>query len=231
MIRIMITEDDPMVLAINRRVLEKQSGVRVVHTCSNGKSALEYLENHTVDLLFLDVYMPGMNGLEVLTEIRRQNLAVDVIMITAANDFASISQAMRLGIIDYLVKPFDIERLIEALGKFRAAHSRMSKTSRQESVCQQEIDRLMNHVQNTAEPVFPAQSLDKGLQAKTLSRVIEYLKQEKEPITSSEIGEKIGLSRITVRKYLNYLENKQLIDSQIDYDTGGRPRQLYFWKN
>ncbi|MDY2627614.1 MAG: HTH domain-containing protein [Lachnospiraceae bacterium] len=57
------------------------------------------------------------------------------------------------------------------------------------------------------------------------------LRKNKEPATSTQIGSRIGLSRITIRKYLNYLEGRGLITSQIDYDTGGRPRELYLWGN
>ena len=230
MIRTVITEDDPMVMAINKKILEKHPRIRIEKTFSNGKDTLEFLKNHAIDLLFLDVYMPGITGLEVLTQIRQQNLPVDVIMITAANDIQSVSQIMRLGIIDYLVKPFDTSRLQTALDKYLIAHDALTKSRRQEvSFCQDDIDKLMGmHTKNIPLQIAPYE-LDKGLQPKTLERVIDFLRKTTNPVTSPQIGNQIGLSRITVRKYLNYLESRNLIISQIDYDTGGRPRILYLW--
>ncbi|MDO5411148.1 MAG: response regulator [Lachnospiraceae bacterium] len=231
MIHIIITEDDPMVMAINRKILEKHPRVRIEKTFSNGKETLEYLKEQPVDLLFLDIYMPGMTGLEVLTEIRKLNLEVDVIMITAANDLPSISQAIRLGIIDYLVKPFDINRLQAALEKYLTTHDTLKKSAGKDTCCQRDIDRLIG-LQSPKAPAHAqtiSAELDKGLHPKTLERVIAFLRQASEPVTSSQIGEQIGISRITVRKYLNYLEGQNKIDSQVDYDTGGRPRILYFW--
>ncbi|MGN0294106.1 MAG: response regulator [Lachnospiraceae bacterium] len=230
MIRIVITEDDPMVMAINRKILEKHPRVQVIKTFSNGKDTLEFLKEQEVDLLFLDVYMPGMTGLEVLMQIRQLNLPVDVIMITAANDQDSVSQAIRLGIVDYLVKPFDHTRLQAALDKYLTTRKSLNRARNSGSTfCQDDIDLLMGLQPQNIPVQVSADELDKGLQPKTLEKVIDFLRKNKEPVTSSLIGNRIGLSRITVRKYLNYLESRGLITSQIDYDTGGRPRLLYLW--
>ncbi|KIR02265.1 Two-component response regulator, malate [Lachnospiraceae bacterium TWA4] len=229
MIHVVITEDDPMVMAINKKMLEKHPKVEVVKTFFNGKDTLDYLKEHTIDLLFLDVYMPKMNGLEVLTEIRHLNLPVDVIMITAANDAKSVSQAIRLGIIDYLVKPFDSERLQAALSKYIQTH-RVLEKKEDTSFCQEDIDNLLQAKKKSSKLSVESLELEKGLQPKTLELVLDFLHNEQKPVTSSNIGAAIGLSRITVRKYLNFLESQNFIASQVDYDTGGRPRILYYWK-
>lgn len=232
MIRIVITEDDPMVMAINRKTLEKHPGIQVVKTFSNGKDTLEFLKETDIDLLFLDVYMPGMTGLEVLMQIRQLNLPVDVIMITAANDQKSVSQAIRLGIVDYLVKPFDNTRLQTALDKYLITRNPLKNTKDQDSTfCQNDIDKLIGLQIQSVPFQVASEELEKGLQPKTLEKVMDFLQKNKEPVTSTQIGNRIGLSRITIRKYLNYLEGRALITSQIDYDTGGRPRVLYVWGN
>ncbi|MGN0267197.1 MAG: response regulator [Lachnospiraceae bacterium] len=230
MIRVVITEDDPMVMAINRKILEKHPAIQVLKTFSNGKSTLDYLKEQDVDLLFLDVYMPGMTGLEVLMEIRRLNLPVDVIMITAANDQQSVSQAIRLGIVDYLVKPFDNTRLQTALDKYLLTRNPLKEARKSDTpFCQNDIDKLMGIPSQAIPFQINANELDKGLQPKTLEKVIDFLRKTKEPVTSTQIGSQIGLSRITIRKYLNYLEGRGLISSQIDDDSCGRPRELYLW--
>jgi response regulator of citrate/malate metabolism len=228
MIRVVVTEDDPMVLAINRKILEKNKRVKVVKTFSNGKDTLKFLKENKVDLLFLDVYMPGMNGLEVLAQIRQLDIPIDVVMITAANDQQSVSQAIRLGIVDYLIKPFDISRVEMALEKYFLTHDTLMT---HENFCQDEIDQFVGIQTQKKTTSIVAEELDKGLQPKTLEKVIDFLQKNNELVTSSQIGKQIGISRITIRKYLNYLEGRGLVSSQIDYDTGGRPRLLYQWKN
>ena len=67
-----------------------------------------------VDLLLLDLYMPEMSGVELLAELRRKGCNADAVFITAANDAPHIQDALRLGAVDYLIKPFRYERFEEA---------------------------------------------------------------------------------------------------------------------
>ncbi|MBQ8089582.1 MAG: response regulator, partial [Pyramidobacter sp.] len=119
MIKTIIVEDDPMVAQINRRYLDTANDIQVAAVFDNGKDALAYIENEEPDLIILDVYMPVMNGLELLREIRKSDIQSDVIMVTAANDVKNVEEALRLGIVDYLVKPFEYERFMEAIEKYR----------------------------------------------------------------------------------------------------------------
>lgn len=234
MINVLITEDDPMVAAINRKFLEKRSDVKVLKCFSRGADVLKYLENHTADLLLMDVYMPGMSGLDTLAEIRHRNIDIEVVMITAANDLDSIKQALSHGVLDYLVKPFEEERLYEAVGKYITRRNLLKQSAKDNNPMEQkDIDILLESQQKKKEMdgiIGKETYLEKGLHHKTLERVVDYMKAHSKPMTGQELGEAIGLSRITVRKYLNYLEGRQLIDTNVDYDTGGRPRVLYYWK-
>ena len=110
MTKAMIIEDDPMVAAINKQYLEKSKDMNVVATFQNGRDALDFLQQKQIDLIILDLFLPEMTGLEFLHRIREQNWNVEVIMVTAANNINSIQEAMHLGILDYLVKPFEIGR-------------------------------------------------------------------------------------------------------------------------
>ena len=82
--RVVLVEDDPMVLSINRRYVEKDSRFEVCAAFRDGRSALEYLENNEADLLLLDIYMPVFTGLDLLKELRMRGIGIQVIMITAA---------------------------------------------------------------------------------------------------------------------------------------------------
>ena len=120
MYRVLIVEDDPMVAMINEQYVRKHKQFQVVGRCRDGKAALEFLENNEADLMILDVFMPQMDGFETLRQIRKRQIPVDVIMVTAANERESLEEALHLGIVDYLIKPFTFERFRMALDKYIA---------------------------------------------------------------------------------------------------------------
>src|SRR3954453_13487931 len=115
MIKVLIVEDDPMVAEFNKRYLKEMKGFCLSGIVYNVKDAREFLEKEQVNLVLLDVYMPGTNGLELLHFIREQKVDVDVILITAAADTEKIHTALRLGAVDYLIKPFEFQRFNQAL--------------------------------------------------------------------------------------------------------------------
>ena len=217
---VLIVEDDPMVAVINKQYVMNNSSFRVCGTCKDGLSALEFLKNEHVDLIILDQYMPRMTGLEFLQEIRKNGIPVQVIMVTAANDSPSVEEALRLGIVDYLVKPFSNARFNQALMSFMA---RTEAFKDKANVDQYTIDGLLAAA--TADLIS---ELPKGIQKTTLDRIISYLTDnENKELTGEEISEAIGLSTVTVRRYMNYLISRHEVTSHMNYETGGRPKMIY----
>lgn len=221
MYKAVIIEDDPMVAAINRQYMEKHPGIKITGEFRNGKDALDFLKKTGADLAIVDYYMPIMDGMEFIRKCHEEGIRIDVIMVTAANTARDISEFLQLGIVDYLVKPFTFERFQKAIDKYLYMKN---ISSQDKELDQSEIDRLL--AQNA-----PAQSkapLEKGLQEQTLELIRSYLEENKGIfLSSNEIAGKVNLSRITVRRYMNYLvENREII-SQIDYSTGGRPSVKY----
>lgn len=223
MYKVMIVEDDPMVASINQQYLERNENLKIVGQFRNGQEALEYLENNGADLAVVDYYMPIMDGLEFVRKCHEKNIKTDVIIVTAANTAQDISEFLQLGIVDYLVKPFTYERFQKAIDKYLY---RKNLAKQDKTLNQAEIDKLLSQDQN----IRPAEKvvLEKGLQEQTLERIRTYLEEHKGTLMSSnEIASEVNLSRITVRRYMNYLvENREII-SQIDYSTGGRPSIKY----
>lgn len=223
MYKVMIVEDDPMVASINQQYLERNQNLKIVGQFRNGQEALEYLENNGADLAVVDYYMPIMDGLEFVRKCHEKNIKTDVIIVTAANTAQDISEFLQLGIVDYLVKPFTYERFQKAIDKYLY---RKNLAKQDKTLDQAEIDRLLSQNQD----IRPAEKvvLEKGLQEQTLERIRTYLEEHKGTLMSSnEIASEVNLSRITVRRYMNYLvENREII-SQIDYSTGGRPSIKY----
>lgn len=114
MYTVVIIEDDPMITRLNRRYVEQDSRFAVVQTFSAAHPALFWLQRNPIDLIILDVYMPQMSGTELLMQLRAKGVDADVIMVTSANDAKTVNDAVRLGAVDYLVKPFAYERFQQA---------------------------------------------------------------------------------------------------------------------
>ncbi len=119
MIKVLIVEDDPMVAALNKQYVEQMDGFTLSGTAANTDEAIGHMAQIKIDLILLDVYMPGLNGIDFLRQIREQNEDVDVILITAASEMEQIQQSLRLGAIDYLIKPFEFDRFQEALTRYK----------------------------------------------------------------------------------------------------------------
>ena len=229
--KVLIVEDDPMVAMINEQYVSKNPQFEVVTSCRNGKEVFEYLKNKKVDLIVLDVYMPYMTGVEILKKIRENNFPSEVIMVTAANDSNTIEETMHLGVIDYLIKPFAFERFQVALEKFIAHHTTLSKNN---VLDQSGIDNMIFNSCKTLSEMndcIEQQKLPKGIQKKTLILIQEYFDKNPGWHTVIMIAEKLGISIVTARHYMNYLEAEDIITSEINYGTGGRPCILYKRKN
>ena len=127
MYKVLIVEDDPMVSMINEQYVRRNKKFFVAGVCRDGKNALEFLDSHDIDLIILDVFMPHQDGFETLRQIRKKQMSVDVIMVTAANDRESLEEALHLGIVDYLVKPFTFDRFCMALDKFIAQRNALNE--------------------------------------------------------------------------------------------------------
>lgn len=209
-----------MVAQINRYYLEEFTDIQVVKVFRNGKKALEFLRQTPVDLVILDVYMPELSGLELLRNMRQLTIHADVIMVTAANATHYVDEMLRLGIVDYLVKPFEYERFRNAVEKYLQRKNLLCSHS---TLSQQSIDWIVKSGGHKA-----GSSLQKGLQEPTLSLVLKSLQQTPQCYFSCEdLSSRTGLSKVTVRRYLNHLRESRLIDCVVDYETGGRPSMKY----
>ena len=119
MIRTIIIEDDPMVAQINCQYLQPRgvfSNRRHFQQWS-GRTGISERKTEA-DLAIVDIYMPGMNGIELLRWIRGNHRNLSVIMVTAATEIQTVAEALQLGIVDYLIKPFSFARFQEAVQKY-----------------------------------------------------------------------------------------------------------------
>lgn len=210
-----------MVSEINQRYLAAVDGFECVGTATNASSAWKLLQQGEVDLVLLDIFMPGTNGLALLADLRKENTSVDVIVITAASDMTNIKTALRLGAVDYLIKPFEFERFNAALKLYAADVQRMAE---QIEMNQAELDRVLLRQDHSN---YSGQ-LPKGLTKETLQRTIEeVLKLGSTGFSTEELAGYVGVSRVSMRKYITFLEQLGFISSHLNYQTSGRPQYKY----
>ena len=221
--QVIIVEDDPMVAAIDRQYVETDSRFQVLAVLKGCGEALEVLEDCQPDLIILDYYTPSMDGLEFVDRLHAMGRYPSIIMVTSANDREIVQGLLSRGVLDYLVKPFDFARFRQALEKFVQLQDLLSVE--QDSLDQQAIDQLLRRQEH---PESGGAQISKGLNAATLARVRTFLSANRgQALTSEEIAEQVHLSRITIRRYVNYMVETGEPASSIDYQTGGRPSIRY----
>lgn len=226
MIRVLIVDDDPMVAEFNKRYLAEIDGFTLVGVVHNVADGLRFIEQTVVDLVLLDVYMPGRNGLELLRFIREKGLEVDVILITAASDAEKVQNALRLGAVDYLIKPFEFERFQQALLNYKEQFLFFYKNKR---INQDELDqKILTTEATTVEE--PELALPKGLTKTTLQAVVTAIKEwGHSTFTTDQVADKADISRVSVRKYLKFLTEIGVLEESLTYGIG-RPVSLYVYK-
>ena len=105
--KILVVDDDKTVRGFLELFLETKGFANVV-SAENGEDAIKIVEKENVKLILLDVMLPGMNGVEVLRKIKAINKDISVIMITGYPDEEKAKEAIREGVYDYIIKPFDL---------------------------------------------------------------------------------------------------------------------------
>lgn len=139
MIRVMVVEDEPPIQKSICMLLEEYSEtLQVVHTAINGLRALEYLEKNPVDLIFTDVKMPVMNGLDLAKEVYKRFPSVTMVIISGFSEFEFARTALQYGVREYLLKPISRERMQELLAGLFEDVRRM-QTERMRSALRQMV--------------------------------------------------------------------------------------------
>jgi response regulator of citrate/malate metabolism len=222
-IRTLIVEDDFRVAEVHRGFLERLPAFTVAGVAHTAEEALALADQERPDLVLLDIYLPDRSGLEVLHELNAPGLPpVDVIAITAANDVDTLRSALRGGVVHYLVKPFQFNAFREKLESYAALRSRLD-TVRQ--VDQDEVDALYALLRaRSSTPELP-----KGLSPTSLALVARTLRDAAGDLSSLEVAELTGMSRVTSRRYLDHLARSGVVDVAMRYGSAGRPEHRYRW--
>ncbi|SDK13043.1 response regulator [Nonomuraea jiangxiensis] len=213
--RVLVVDDDFMVARIHSGYVSRVPGFRVVSVAHNGADALAAVAESRPDLVLLDIYLPDMSGLDVLKALT----GVDVLMISAARDVPTVREAMRGGAVNYLIKPFTAAALSERLRQY--ADTRRRLTAIGPEARQDDVDRLFG--------TKTIASMPKGLSTATCALVADTLREAGRDLSAAETAQLTGLSRVSARRYLEYLCGAGQAELRPRYGTAGRPEHRYRW--
>lgn len=225
--RVLVVDDDFAVAAVHRGFVEFHGGFVVTGVAHDGAAALRLVEETDPDLVLLDVYLPDMTGLQVLQQLRsRPGRPVDVIAITAARELETVRSAMSGGVLHYLVKPFTAQDLRERLDDFLRHRAEIRRTEERETeLDQDEVDRLLAAPHRGRTPA----TLPKGLSRTTMEAVREALAEHQGSASAQEVGDRVGVSRVSARRYLEHLVTEGRVRVAPRYGGTGRPENRYIW--
>jgi response regulator of citrate/malate metabolism len=220
MIRTLVVDDDYRVAGINAVYVQRVPSFVVVGKAHTAKDAIEAATRLQPDLVLLDLYLPDGHGLRL---IRAMGDAVvqrpDFIVISAARDVDSVRNAMRMGAVHYLVKPFGFAKLRERLIAYRDLHQKLNSISEADQV---EVDDLYASLRTPASVPLP-----KRYSAPTMELIRKTVSAADEDVSASEVAAQVGVSRPTAQRYLSYLAGEGIVELRLRYGGPGRPEQRY----
>lgn len=223
-IRVLIVEDDFAVARLHRRYLEQLDGFEVVGAELTAGAAAERLGVGDVDLVLLDMFLPDASGVQLLRRIRAASaVPLDVIMVTASPEPGLVRQALQLGAVDYLLKPFQPEEFAVRLHRYAAGRAQ-AHALQGDALSQEQIDALQGRSSAPRRATLP-----KGLSESTARLVAGALRARDEPATAAEVGEALGISRVSARRYLEHFLARGDVEVKPKYGDAGRPQNLYRW--
>lgn len=132
MINVLVAEDEPLILnSITKLIHSLDSDFIVCARAKNGLEVLQCLNSQPINIIFTDIKMPLLNGLDLIQEIRNRSLNVPIVILSGYNDFSYAKKALKLGVFDYLLKPIDPEELSNTLGKLKQLYANTVKEQQQ----------------------------------------------------------------------------------------------------
>lgn len=242
-IRVLVVEDDPIAADAHAEYVRRLEGFTLAGVARTATEAMAFLSGSGrtaaaegtpadppppgflsgVDLILLDMNLPDAHGLDVIRRIRGLGLPADVIAITAVRDLQVVRSAISSGIVQYLIKPFTFSAFSDKLTSYQGF--RRNLTGQASSTTQSEVDHAFAALRPAASQAF----LPKGLSEETLRAVIQHLKVLREPTSALQVADSLTLSRVTARRYLEYLAEQESVRRTPRYGTRGRPEFEYRW--
>ncbi|MFI6805212.1 response regulator [Streptomyces luteogriseus] len=222
-IDVLVVDDDFMVARVHRAFVERVEPFRVVGTAHTGEQAVAAVDELRPDLVLLDLYLPDLFGLDVIPRLRAAGHDCDVMVISAATEADTVRGAVRRGVVDYLLKPFDFEDLRLRLERYAAQRGRLLTTVVRG---QADVDRVLAGAFAPA----PAHTLPKGMSVETAELVERALREADGTLSATECAALTGVSRVSARRYLEHFHGMGSAEVSLRYGATGRPERRYGWR-
>lgn len=210
---VLVVDDDFHVGRLHAGFVSAVPGFTALSPVGTAEQAMRTVHAHQPDLVLLDVYLPDALGLDLL-----RALDVDVIMLTAAADPASVRTAVRRGALAYLIKPFSNETLARTLRAY-ARYRRL--LADRDGLTQEGVDRAL-HALHPGETAAPGERARSATETSVLAALEPGV-----PLSAAEIARKVGVSRATAQRYLSTLAEDGSVEIQLRYGSTGRPEHRY----
>lgn len=223
MIRVLVVEDEPIAADAHVVYVDRVPGFTATGHVASAADALRVLARERVDLVLLDMYLPDLHGLELLRTMRARGHTADVIAVTSARDLTVVRSAVSLGIVQYLIKPFVFASLRDKLEHYRSYRALLEESA--PIAGQHQLDRLLATLRSP-----DRSSLPKGMSRETLDAAAEAVSATGAGRSAAEVAEVLRTSRITARRYLEYLAEVGLVTRHPRYGSAGRPELEYRWQ-
>lgn len=232
MIGVLIVDDERITAEAHAAYVARISGYAVAAVAHTGAEALRLISASRradmsspavqIDLVLLDMNLPDRSGLDVCRSIRAAGLAIDVIAITAVRELPVVRQAIAVGVVQYLIKPFTFAAFADKLENYAAYHAQVSDQGA--PATQSDVDSALAALRRTSVSPLP-----KGLSVDTLGAVVTTLQAGDRTWSAGELSEHAGLSRVTARRYLEHLTALGQVHRESRYGGAGRPEIEYRW--
>jgi response regulator of citrate/malate metabolism len=173
--------------------------------------------------------LPDLHGLDIARRMRASGILADIIAITAVRELAVVRSAVAIGVVQYLIKPFTYATFADKLASYRLFRQQLASPepgsgAGRTGASQSEVDQAFASLRAPSELPLP-----KGLSVSTLESVQEYMKQHQKAVSATEVMDALGMSRVTARRYLEYLADAGTVSRTARYGTPGRPENEYRW--
>jgi len=231
-IRVLVVEDEAIAAAAHATYVGRLAGFELAGTAPDGQSALRLLNEFTaagkpVELVLLDMNLPDLHGLDIARRMRASGILADIIAITAVRELAIVRSAVAIGVVQYLIKPFTYATFADKLESYRQFRQQLAGPaggSGKAGASQTDVDQAFASLRAPSELPLP-----KGLAVSTLASVQEFMKEQQGAVSATEVMDALGMSRVTARRYLEYLADAGTVTRTARYGTPGRPENEYRW--
>ncbi|WP_426998915.1 response regulator [Pseudarthrobacter sp. N5] len=233
-IRVLVVEDEPVASAAHAAYVGRLEGFSLAGTAADGQSALRLLSEFSaagtpVELVLLDMNLPDLHGLDIARRMRATGVFADIIAITAVRELAIVRSAVAIGVVQYLIKPFTYATFADKLASYRLFRQQLASAdsgAARTGASQSDVDQAFASLRAPSELPLP-----KGLAPSTLEAVREFMKQQHDAVSAAEVMDVLGISRVTARRYLEYLADAGTVSRAARYGAPGRPENEYRWSN